>query len=1656
MRKLKLLMASLALTLGGVTASAYSTSDLTSAGWTQVTDLSTLTLGDYYFVFVDAGASATAMAVGNPATNDRPSYTTLTNPFAASQQVWIIAASGSNYTIQNYVNNKYFISGNAGWNDSMSDNADMGDFTFTQDNGKYSIKRSTGFVGPWNNDNAVSLSDGYENVAVNKAANQAPGFYLYSISRTAYEAGRRNSAKLETEGWSKVTATTGLGLTGYYYTLLDVSEAGYESGFAMTGATGGRPQSQALTDPTTNKAQLWIVEPHDADKFALKCVQDSKYFRCDGAGWNTGFTTDINADGTDFAFTAADGKWTLSNEKDAGNFVGRWGNSVFHPFQGESIAANKAAAAGKKLYLVYSIPTIAGVAIELPSTGDMAADTWYYIDIAAAANNYTATASPLSDIVYTSDGTKLVRDGGTITTNFAATDNSLEAIRYYVKSATANNLKIAAATFSYNVGTATADMLYIQPGKTVTVTYADLATNSTTATLTTDFSNVTLNGTTISCTATSNGFTFVVPDVTADNTYSLVIPANAIGYSEGSLFNAEQTITLKSPSVFDGTYYLYNPTTTRFLARGLSYGTAAMIDFYGVPFTLTVDSNDGSAKMVFLDNNQGLFNGGGDDVWCWTDNTATSYEFVIVQDGYNIKTKGGAADKFIHVSVADNYRVGFKGDATLWQLKTPAERNAVLAAYTTDNYQHIITAASLATTTAEFESYLTTNYAGKDYTDKVGTAKITDAAGDWTWTGVRGQGGQPAYNNAAEAWVATGSWTQTIENLPEGIYRVKINAFERRMNNADSYALGEAGYGNVTSSCLKANDEQVRLKSWYEEVVKNGDSYVPNTMGEAVSAFNNDKYKSEVYTYVGSDGKLTLTIAKPNYIWDCWLLWNNVTLTYFTDQVDPAEVTALLGTADEYLQKPMLATLKQAISDAKDALESSISIANYNALQEAIDNSQTSVDSYASMKTNYLDLMKALLESTNVYQASLKTSLYDNYLQQYNDGTISNADANALKAYDGDKGTRPVDNLLMPSWTIGGAATGNKFYQNTWSNEGASDNTNFLLPFYEYWVAGDKVLEATTLQATQEGLQPGYFYEVSAWVRVQESTAGSKIANGITMQVGDGEAVDVTDGEKIGETTRYIKEYKAYGQADASGNLIIKFNVADGSNISWLAFKNLKYQEASVYQIMGVYNDWDKGYMMTQSTEAGKEDIYTVTTEVNVVGGEADNYFEYKLRKGNDWDGYQLPAQGNGNNSWKDQVDGIGIYTLAFTADVANHTLTCTAVKSDFTYAVVGCTYEGSGEVQSPLFTGTRAWDTENTTDIMTKQADGTWVWRKNEVDLPAQWIDLKVVAKNGDDVVKWFGNSSNGNVGLDITTAATYYVTVTFNGTIVTANAEQKYAYTVAGGNAELFGTTWAPGATDNDMTRNDEGIYVKAYENKELTAGTFEYKVVRDHSWDVSYGYNGNNATATIPADGKYHVVFTFNPTTEATGCEVIPATVTKNVTAAKYATYCSPYALDFTGSNLTAYIAELSGTDVTFVEVTSVPANTGVLLKADAAGDFTIKTALSSDTNVDANKLVGVLVDTKVPAGSFVLMNGTKGAGFYKAANEFTVGANTAYLPALPSINPARDFIGFGDDTTTGIEALSTKAMDGEVYNLQGQRVNKAHKGLYIVNGKKVVLK
>ena len=189
----------------------------------------------------------------------------------------------------------------------------------------------------------------------------------------------------------------------------------------------------------------------------------------------------------------------------------------------------------------------------------------------------------------------------------------------------------------------------------------------------------------------------------------------------------------------------------------------------------------------------------------------------------------------------------------------------------------------------------------------------------------------------------------------------------------------------------------------------------------------------------------------------------------------------------------------------------------------------------------------------------------------------------------------------------------------------------------------------------------------------------------------------------------------------------------------------------------------------------------------------------------------------------------------------------------------------------------------------------------------------------------------------------------------------------------------------------------------------------------------------------------------------------TVAKTITAAGWATYCSPYALDFSGDivNLTkAYFVtgvEANGTTLTLQPVNgTVPAGTGLLLQGE--GNCVIPVVSGSTTNTSANKLVGVTEQTVKAAGTvYVLLQEQGATGFFLNNNAFTVGAQTAYLPAGFAGSGVRFYPLTGETTgINGASLMNSEDVNGGVYNLKGQRVNQPTKGVYIKDGRLMIVK
>ena len=179
--------------------------------------------------------------------------------------------------------------------------------------------------------------------------------------------------------------------------------------------------------------------------------------------------------------------------------------------------------------------------------------------------------------------------------------------------------------------------------------------------------------------------------------------------------------------------------------------------------------------------------------------------------------------------------------------------------------------------------------------------------------------------------------------------------------------------------------------------------------------------------------------------------------------------------------------------------------------------------------------------------------------------------------------------------------------------------------------------------------------------------------------------------------------------------------------------------------------------------------------------------------------------------------------------------------------------------------------------------------------------------------------------------------------------------------------------------------------------------------------------------------------------------PASVTIGATG--YATYVAPSDVSFP-SDVTAFIiTATTGTSVTMEAVEAVPAGTAVVVKGDA-GTYYLTAATSTD-DVTSNLLQACTAAFNPTAENtiYCLANKSKGVGFYPVATSVTIPAGKAYLE-IPS-GEAKAFYGFFEDDATDIRDLkSLKDSKDIIFNLAGQRLNKAQKGINIINGKKVL--
>ncbi len=298
------------------------------------------------------------------------------------------------------------------------------------------------------------------------------------------------------------------------------------------------------------------------------------------------------------------------------------------------------------------------------------------------------------------------------------------------------------------------------------------------------------------------------------------------------------------PVIADGTYYLQNVATGKYLAAGHSWGTRSIVNETGLDFIVT-SVEEGKYTFDSQVSNGGDSHYLGDNLF--VDAAALAWTAEKVADGIvtlNIE-KGflavGENDETALVAEAD--------ESAQWKVISPEERLAALAN---------------ATEEAPVNATFLIKYANFNRNDlRKGNAWETwsETADGSTNFNISGGNNE---NNNAESYHAKFLLSQTIEGLPNGVYEMTAQGFYR-----------QDGSDNDNLPYFFINNKKATFPQM---------AGTENSMTDASVSFTNGLYTIEPVMVYVNDGKITLG-AKNDENLNLWCIWDNFQLKYYGDNV---------------------------------------------------------------------------------------------------------------------------------------------------------------------------------------------------------------------------------------------------------------------------------------------------------------------------------------------------------------------------------------------------------------------------------------------------------------------------------------------------------------------------------------------------------------------------------------------------------------------------------------------------------------------------------------------------------------------------------------------------------------------------------------------------
>ena len=550
------------------------------------------------------------------------------------------------------------------------------------------------------------------------------------------------------------------------------------------------------------------------------------------------------------------------------------------------------------------------------------------------------------------------------------------------------------------------------------------------------------------------------------------------------------------------------------------------------------------------------------------------------------------------------------------------------------------------------------------------------------------------------------------------------------------------------------------------------------------------------------------------------------------------------------------------------------------------------------------------------------------------------------------------------------------------------------VPFIEYWVADANSLGEKTIDAVIGGLEVGEYYELSALVRVRIKNDATE-ATGITMDV-NGTSVNVCDGATCddGAPFRY-GTYSAIVKIGEDGNLTVAFNVAAENTISWLSFKDVKYTKVD--------------FMPADEADYAALNAAINAADSKVIGFLTDEYAPY-----NNIEVVQaLAAAKSIDITANNEKDAVQAATAAIAED-----------KWDVNETEMNAVYDGSFN--------------------LTTVASGSYI-------VPIGWTNL------GYNTRVYNSSNMGNNTGVTAASqsACLFAKFTTEYGTVDGYTMPLKAGvYTL-----EFIYGGW------NETGTREIRIYNPDNSAEVLPTATVTAKNNKAHTDPSAWSqYSGK---FVIPADGNYVLSFYRQNTTNQNQICIsdlkiysVPETeVTMSISDAQYSTFIAPFDVELPEGVTASKITGVEGNVLTEETVEgTIPANTPVVLYSEDPVSQTFSgQSLATADAYTVGLLTGTYVDYQTTANTntYALQNHDGKVAFYLVGESAQpwIRANHCYMVYEAATGAPMFSLERGEGTTS-IEDAELTNENVVIYDLAGRRVEKMEKGIYIVNGRKVV--